>query len=345
MSLIELQGDRAAVGFAHGQALDDRIHDSLAVYERLFADFVGLSWSQARSQATRFLPAIERHFPDILDELQGIAKGANLDFEDILALNCRSEIALTQSGGCSALSLWHEETQWLAQNWDWRADQQRNVAILRITMDGQAPLISVGEAGMVGKIGLNVHGIGVCLNAIRSQTCGDGLPIHIALRKILECRDFAAAQHILREERIASPAHFLVASQDGQAIGFEVHPGTPGEIAPRNGTVLHTNHLIDPMTTGEIADFPRPDSPLRLSRLETLMERLNATTPGAFFEVLSDHDNAPSSICRHINLEVPEAERMETLFSVVMNLNQRRLYLRMGKPCESDGMETFSLEI
>ncbi|MBS0712233.1 hypothetical protein KFO65_13960, partial [Enterococcus faecalis] len=54
------------------------------------------------------------------------------------------------------------------------------------------------------------------------------------------------------------------------------------------------------------------------------------------FDVLSDHQGAPLSICRHFNPDQPAEERMETLFSVVMNLNERRLTLRHGKPCESD---------
>ncbi|MFP3442214.1 carcinine hydrolase/isopenicillin-N N-acyltransferase family protein, partial [Pantoea sp. SIMBA_133] len=83
--------------------------------------------------------------------------------------------------------LYHAGRQWLAQNWDWRAEQLDHLVILEIQAPGAPPLISVGEAGMVGKIGLNAYGVGVGLNAIRSATCGEGLPIHIALRAMLEC--------------------------------------------------------------------------------------------------------------------------------------------------------------
>ncbi|SHF87222.1 isopenicillin-N N-acyltransferase like protein [Modicisalibacter ilicicola DSM 19980] len=345
MEPTRLTGDRDAIGREHGRQHADKIRDSIRVYDRLFRDFVGSSWSEARGMAPRFLPAIERLFPDILDEVQGIADGAGTDFDDILTLNCRSEISLTQaSGGCSAFSL-NQGGQWLAQNWDWRADQQRNVVALEIALAGQAPLISVGEAGMVGKIGMNAHGLGVCLNAIRSQTCGDGLPIHFALRKILECPDFAAARRVVDEDRVASPAHFLIASHDGQATGFEVHPGTPGELPPQDGKVLHTNHLYAEATAACVNDFPRPDSPVRLSRLRQLLDRPIASEPGALFDLLSDHANAPSAICRHTNHELPEAERMETLFAVVMNLNERRLHLRLGKPCEAGEAMEVELEL
>nr|WP_298410981.1 C45 family peptidase [uncultured Halomonas sp.] len=343
MSVISLKGDRYTIGHDHGQHHASQIQDSIAVYDRLFRDFVGVSWQQARQTAPSFLPAIKRCFPEILEEVHGIAEGAGVDFDDILTLNCRSEISLTQaSGGCSAFSL-NQDGQWLAQNWDWRADQQRNVVVLKIELDDHVPLISIGEAGMVGKIGMNAHGLGVCLNAIRSQTCGEGLPIHFALRKILECADFEAARRVVDEDRVASPAHFLIASADGQAIGFEVHPGTPGELLPQDGKVLHTNHLCADTTTACIADFPRPDSPIRLTRLHQLLDQPIASTPDALFDVLSDHANAPSSICRHTNHELPEAERMETLFAVVMDLKKRRLCLRLGKPCSAE--ETLNVRL
>lgn len=344
LDVTHLHGSRHAIGLAHGQRHAAQIRRSIAVYDRLFQDFVGLDWAAARREAQRFVPAIERGFAAILDELAGIAEGAGLDRDDILTLNCRSEISLTQaSGGCSAFSLYQQGRQWLAQNWDWRADQLDNVVLLRIEGDDAPPLTSVGEAGMVAKIGLNANGLGVCLNAIRSQTCGDGLPIHFALRKILESDGFAAARRIVEEDRVASPAHFLVASADGQAAGFEVQPGPPGVLTPSAGRVTHTNHLYAEAATACVADFPKPDSHVRLRRLDELLAPPPEASVGALFEVLSDHHNAPMAICKHTDPGMPEAERMETLFAVVMALDERSLHLRHGYPCAAE--ETLSVSL
>ena len=341
MHITPLSGSRREIGEAHGRAHAALISASLEVYDRLFQDFVGLDWAGARRRAGRFMPMIERGFPAILDEMDGIARGAGLDVADILTLNCRSEISLTQaSGGCSAFALNRNGSQWLAQNWDWRTDQLHNVVALEITGDEAPALITIGEAGMVAKIGMNEHGIGVCLNAIRSQTCGEGLPIHVALRKILECPDMEAAVAVASRDRVCSPAHFLIASAEGTAAGLEVHPGEPGQLLPEDGVVTHTNHFYERTATRQVDDFPRQDSRPRLARLDRLLrQRLpakHALGEGALFDILSDHDGAPLSICRHFNPAQPPEERMETLFGVVMNLTQRRLTLRHGKPCRSD---------
>ncbi|MDN3523096.1 C45 family autoproteolytic acyltransferase/hydolase [Halomonas ramblicola] len=340
MQITRLTGSRREIGLAHGRAHAPLIRDSIAVYDRLFQDFVGIGWEEARHEAQHFGTMIEDGFPAILEEMAGIAEGAGLEPADILTLNCRSEISLTRaSGGCSAFALRRGGTQWLAQNWDWRADQLDNVVALHIEGEDAAPLVSIGEAGMVAKIGMNAHGIGVCLNAIRSRTCGRGLPIHVALRKILECSDMDGAVAVATRDRVCSPAHFLIASADGQAAGLEVHPGEPGRLAPRGGMVTHTNHLYAKAVTCQVEDYPRPDSRPRLARLDTLLrERLGpmeAVDAGRLFELLADHHGAPLSICRHFNPDQPAEERMETLFSVVMNLGERRLTLRHGKPCEA----------
>ncbi|WP_254276012.1 C45 family peptidase [Halomonas sp. 3H] len=340
LTLTELSGTRREVGQAHGRAHAPLIQRSLEVYDRLFHDFVGIRWAEARREAERFGAMIERGFPAILEEMAGIAEGAGVEPADILTLNCRSEISLTRaSGGCSAFALARAGTQWLAQNWDWRTDQLHNVVALKISGQDHAPLVSVGEAGMVAKIGMNAHGIGVCLNAIRSRTCGEGLPIHVALRKILESPDMAGALAVASRDRVCSPAHFLVASAQGEAVGLEVHPGEPGRLEAAGGVVTHTNHLYAPGATRQVEDFPRADSQPRLARLDALLREAlvpeAAMDEAALFEVLADHHGEPLSICRHFNPAQPAEERMETLFGVVMNLTERRLALRHGKPCET----------
>ena len=359
-----LSGSRLDIGRAHGNQHREAILASIDVYDRLFHDLAGLRWHEARRDAERFLPMIERRYPAILEELDGIAQGIGGDLADVLTLNCRSEVSLTRAGGgCSAFSLYHAGRQWLAQNWDWRADQLDHLVILEIQAPGAPPLISVGEAGMVGKIGLNANGVGVGLNAIRSATCGEGLPIHIALRAMLECETLDAARQIAHDG-VCAPAHFLLADGSGQAEGLEVHPGQPGTIASARGVVTHTNHLVSDTATHWVEDFPKPDSWSRLSRLDALVEQLldglgmddsgadelaadergtASTAPNEsatldaerLFDLLGDHTPGEDSLCRHFDPSVAEAERMETLFSVVMDLTDKVLWLRHGKPCQT----------
>lgn len=79
-----------------------------------------LTWPQVRLEAVKFLPTLRQPaWISLVEEMQGLAAGAGSDFEDILALNVRTEIAYGMfSDGCTAFSWKVGEKSFIAQNWD-----------------------------------------------------------------------------------------------------------------------------------------------------------------------------------------------------------------------------------
>lgn len=106
-----------------------------------------LSWPEVRKVAKEFQAPLQNLVPEIYLEMQGIAEGAELDILDILALNCRSEIALGRfSDGCTALSWKKSETaRVLSQNWDWTATVSNNLAMVSIEQTGKPTIYMVTE--------------------------------------------------------------------------------------------------------------------------------------------------------------------------------------------------------
>lgn len=58
-----------------------------------------------------------------------------------------------------------------------------------------------------------------------------------------------------------------------------------------------------------------------------------------FKEWFSEEFNAPNSINHFENELAPEHRRMETVFSIVMNLSKRKMEICLGKPSESEYIE------
>jgi hypothetical protein len=94
---------------------------------------------------------IKRLTPDLYLEMQGIAAGANVDDRDIVALNCRSEIALGRfQDGCTSLA-WQQrqydrnQKMILAQNWDWTAMVKPNLCLMSIVQEGKPQIWMVTE--------------------------------------------------------------------------------------------------------------------------------------------------------------------------------------------------------
>jgi isopenicillin-N N-acyltransferase like protein len=86
----------------------------------MFMRSAKLTWPQVRLEAVKFLPTLQQPaWMPLVEEMRGVADGAGLDFEDILTLNVRTEIAYGMfSDGCTAFSWKVGEKSFLAQNWD-----------------------------------------------------------------------------------------------------------------------------------------------------------------------------------------------------------------------------------
>lgn len=115
------------VGLAHGAKFPTQIRSSIAFYARLFHRSTGLTWPQVRLEASKFLPLLDNNegWRRYVEEMKGVADGAGegVEFEDVLALNVRTEIAYGMAwDGCTALA-WRQgegdgRRSFLAQNWD-----------------------------------------------------------------------------------------------------------------------------------------------------------------------------------------------------------------------------------
>ena len=57
----------------------------------------------------------------------------------------------------------------VAQNWDWVGFQRQNVIALQVHRDGWPDYLTLTEAGIVAKIGVNEHGAGVGSTSQRHQ--------------------------------------------------------------------------------------------------------------------------------------------------------------------------------
>lgn len=237
--------------------------------------------------------------------------------------------------GCTALYWNNGSSAYLAQNWDWQEEQQENLINLSITQKGKPTITMVTEAGIIGKIGLNSAGVGVCLNAIRALGVDfQRMPCHLALRACLESSSVSEAVTILRKTGVASACHILVADPR-EAVGLECSHVDIVEL-PTKSVLTHTNHFIKPHE-GVEDKFAFADSPIRLKRIDKLIQdrsgKMDAHDTLKLEEIrslLQDQDNSPTAICRSRT----EESTIATLFNIVMDLKKRNAQVVVGKPSQ-----------
>ena len=93
--MISVKGNAFERGRMYGVRASSRIAGSLALYKRVFLEMAAMDWSSAVLHGLTYAKYIEQYGSKYLDEMHGIAEGANVDFGDIMALNSRTEIMET----------------------------------------------------------------------------------------------------------------------------------------------------------------------------------------------------------------------------------------------------------
>ncbi|OIW22870.1 putative acyl-coenzyme A:6-aminopenicillanic-acid-acyltransferase 40 kDa form [Coniochaeta ligniaria NRRL 30616] len=358
---IHCSGSPFEIGQQHGTTARQQIIRSLAFYADYFLSKSGMDWSSAVAAAGRFQSCLDEHCPHLVEEMRGIAAGAGVDFGDILALNVRTEISMgmgLSSDGCTSLFYkpqTHGHNGILAQNWDWETAQQENLVALHIKPNSALPALSiVTESGIIGKIGMNECGVGVCLNAIRAKAVNyAGLPVHVALRSVLESKSREEAINRLCTVGVAASCHILVADPD-DGTGLECSYADIVPLSPSGGIYTHTNHWLMPHAgpEGPITEsIFLPDSVPRLVRLNSLIGMgqdkvslsaggdVSHTETSRLEEILEDEQNFPGSI----NKSVSPTSSVATLFSIVMDLAARRASVRIGRPTQA--VDSFILDL
>ncbi|TFK50387.1 AAT-domain-containing protein [Heliocybe sulcata] len=327
---INCSGTPYEIGLQHGRAAAIHIARSITFYAGLFQTSAKLGWPAVCERAVEFAPSIQRKFPAFAEEMRGIADGAGVTYDDILALNVRTEITFGLfNDGCTALSWKTNTTSFLAQNWDWMEQQKENLVVVNIQQEGKPRLSMMTEAGIIGKIGLNSSGVGVCLNAIRVKGMDPThLPVHLGLRVVLESHSKEEAIDQLERHGIASSAHMLIADPSG-AIGLECTAvGFVKLFMDSQGKILHTNHLLA-HHPGVVDTKFWKDSFNRIDRIQELSKTLpDGPEDDDIYNLFRDEDNFPASICR---AQAGES-RAATLFNILMDLTSKTAVVRMGRP-------------
>jgi isopenicillin-N N-acyltransferase-like protein len=320
--LIDLSGSPRERGRQHGQGASDRIKRGIAMYsESLLAS--GVDWKQLERRAEAMVPAVEAFDATYVEEMRGIADGANVPFAGIMLMNARTEMvsaARRQQAnkhfpdGCTAAFALPEASAdgvlLHGQNWDWRAECAETGVVLRIRRDDGSDILTFTEAGGLARSGLNSAGIGLTANALecdRDYQRGAGVPLPFIRRKVLEAEYLAlAVRTIFSTPKLGSNhmaiSHGMVGGGGGEAFGFECAPDETFWVAPENGLYVHANHWISEAARAKVKDTglqETPDSIYRDKRVrEYLAPRRGKLTLEDFRQAFFDDYASPYSVCR-----------------------------------------------
>ena len=329
----ERPGDRGReLGLAHPAA----VANTVAFYRRLLQEVTGAGEEDLARAGERVGDGLAHRWPDLVEELEGIALGAGQPPLVLLAVNARTELlgGAVAAAECSLVGRVEAGACTVAQTWDWHPDLAPSLLLWSVRQPGGRWFATLTEAGILAKLGVSSAGLCCGLNFLRSSADGGvgGVPIHVLLRVLLDRTDsLVDALHLLLNAGVSASSCVTVGWADGAEAGLvaaELSPSGCELVWPdAGGRLAHTNHFLVPPRLGR--DLEPAEAPSTLVRLWALNR---SAEPAA---ALRSHLGAPEAVCRHARVADPWPERRATLASVVMEAAERRLRVGPGAPCEA----------
>ncbi|MBS7622119.1 hypothetical protein KEJ39_00370 [Candidatus Bathyarchaeota archaeon] len=343
---IMVEGEPRERGFQYGSLAKDLIQKNIETYKLQFKRFSGLDWKDVTADASKWAAMIEEYDSDIMDEIEGVASGAGRPIEEVVALNARYEFAISPLSGrvnreCTSFAATPDAASCdgviLGENWDFRSRFRESCILLFIKQSGGKPdILTHVEAGNVAHKGLNSSGLGLCINALLSDKdrIAPGVPlVSVVAREILNSKSIRDAVHAVAKARRSASINYMIAHSGGEAIDLEVIPDDIEVLHPQDGIITHSNNFLGNLGVKDLGKTVFPDSHIRWNRMRRLLlrrRRLNAETIRL---VTSDHFDYPNSICRHPDPRAHPDDQFETITSVIMQLDRKKLHMTEGPPC------------
>jgi isopenicillin-N N-acyltransferase-like protein len=345
--VIDVQGNPVKRGREQGEGARAQIHAALNDYREILPQTIHLHWEEVITKSLLFLPCTERVFPQYIEELNGIAMGADADFEEIWALNCYQCLTemSQQVTACTCVAVNHGHTVnkhvFLAHNEDWLSVDQENIYLIRAKPDDGPAFLGMTYGPLLANIGINEAGIGVAINSVYSTDVRLGVPRVLYSRAILAATTMDEAIAACLQPERAGGYHFLLASSIGELYSVETSATRQDVIASKNGWLVHTNHYLSPSL--QDVEEGRPylsNSHKRFHRArDWLKPRLGSIALEDLQELMRDHTNHPDSICEHENPSHPHHTRSQTLISLIMDLTECVMWTAPSHPCKEAYIE------
>ncbi|MBV9174245.1 MAG: hypothetical protein JOZ81_29630 [Chloroflexi bacterium] len=289
---------------------------------------------------------VARVYPELLEELHGIAEGAGLQYEELLHLNLNTDVAYARAYSmvfdCTQVLVSSSATAdgntYLAKTRDLSRGPVRQLLVHREFDDGsyRNEIQSAGQLTL--PVGVNSHGVAVGTSGQWSKRVvvdlarGDAAWHIPNLQPVLRhARSADEALEMVREQPRVAGMNMMLADTH-TAYALEITADQMEVFEPEDGLLVRTNHYLSPALS-ELAPT-RDENPGTFDRYararEMAVARRRQIGVHDLVRLMSDHAKPPKqSICRHGH---DGAGR--TYAAMVACPQDRSLWAMFGNPCE-----------
>lgn len=313
----------------------------------------------------RFTPSLQRHYPDYLAQMRGIAAGSEQPY-DQFHFACAAEILLAEVnfhlGACSALAIppgfATNEEPMLVKNFDYPFFLKSFNLVRQTTPEKGLRSLELTLSPLAGcHTGLNEAGVAITYNYGYGRDKPEHwIPITLRVQEALRtCHSAEEAVRFFMSGQQAGSAILTVIDESGTMSLVEISSGVVHSRPITNNLLAATNHYqITPMlerdipvnayysTKGNVPELAgrrvRESSEARFDRISLLAGTKVHFHESDLLGYMRDHNRTEgndNTLCRH-------GEYYETTCSVLIKPASRELHVAMGNPCQ-EPYHVFSL--
>lgn len=336
MRFEHFQGSHRAIGRQRGEAFRDLLRQYHQRYDSWPADFR----QRLDSLIPTFESALGRSAPELIEEMQGTAEGAEIPYEDILRFNFAEEVGVPS--GCSQVALVDANGDAiLGKSED--AGFERTYVVTELRPERGYGQLHVSAVNWVIGSGGGLNEAGLCIgqSSLYVTDQAHGIPRLMLLRLALErCANVTEAIAFLQSQDMALRGmNFLLVDANGDMAVVERSPTHCAVRRAEGGVIWATNHALSPLMRAveEGSSGTEPDIETRLAVYVNSRQRFArlcdfATSHSGKADVKEALDgflrsHGPGGLCQH--------GIMDTTLSMIMIARTRQLWATDGPPCSS----------
>ena len=342
---LAVSGEPYQVGHAIGKHFAYQIKEGIKRRQQWFDELKSFMNENRSQRYEPFLEAGRQHFPEAVEELRGSAEGAGVPFEDMMVLILKSELGTMkhklkpETPGCSTLALANRDRLLLAHNEDGHVAYDGLMFLVKISVPGQPSFLRLTYPGVYSGSAPSFSdaGIAITTNFIDGRAVRPGgIPRYFISRAARNARTLDEAVKIVTHPERAFSFHFFLGSVEEKKILSVETSVDHHQTYQVQDLYVHTNHLI----LDEMKDTPQNEKYVNSSSMtryriltreaQALFDRLDEVDGDTLIRLLSMHEGAPYSPCRHPKGKVFGT----TLAGSLFDLKKGTWELYYGNPCK-----------
>lgn len=206
-------------------------------------------WENKKATSIKFLDITQKYFPELLDEVKGYAKGADVDFIDLwtISLEFDTELIAGVSGKCTNVIT--NNGKLIGHNEDADVGSENNVCLVKKVLNGLT-MFEIYYYNTLGgsTVGITSNGYAHTVNTLFFTNFEFGVPKNVLARHLFETKNpDKTVNAILKLPRTSGYNHNII-SKDGKIWNLEL-TSRDGVLTNPHPPFCHSNHCLNIKTT------------------------------------------------------------------------------------------------